>query len=319
MVSAPGLNVTPAKMFILFGYPRSGNTLLGAVLNANDHIAVPEETDFIVPVCVICKRVPDPSAGRALLAKLITSTERFEHSLAKYASYSDLEEALENCEYTAAAVINAVFQVVARNAGKLVAGDRSPNDIAYIPDMMRSGLFKSDIRVIHLVRDPRDVYLSTRRLNWIPENQLRSGFPGTWSATNAMLYDLFRNAQDRYLSVRYEDLIAEPEMQVRRITDFLGVPFQSKMLDPSTRSGLYQGVVHHVNVSREFLTSPVRAYMRELPRQLAHEIATKTAATMTIFGYDEEFTPAPAAAFDADNQNSAVASGLRLCESILES
>src|SRR5882757_8307004 len=113
-------------MFLLLGYPRSGNTLLGAVLNVNDNIVVPQETDFIVPVCVLCKRVPDSRAGRSLLADLIVNTERFDHSLGPYAPYQDLVEALDDCEYSAAGVVDAVYKVVARNAGKLIAGDRSP-------------------------------------------------------------------------------------------------------------------------------------------------------------------------------------------------
>jgi hypothetical protein len=170
------LEIVPKSMFILAGYPRSGNTLLGAVLNANDHIVVPEETDFIVPVCVICKRVPDSKAGRRLLADLIVSTERFDHSLAGYVSHQDLVDALEDCDYSAAGLIDAVYQVVAINARKLVAGDRSPNDIGYLADFARCRLFRSDIKVIHLVRDPRDVYLSTHRLKWIPQTGFERNF-----------------------------------------------------------------------------------------------------------------------------------------------
>jgi hypothetical protein len=274
-------------MFLLLGYPRSGNTLLGSVLNVNDYIVVPQETDFIVPICVLCKRVPDSKASRTLLADLIVNTERFGHSLEPYAPYRDLVEALDACEYSAAGVVNAVYDVVARNAGKLIAGDRSPNDIGYLADFARCRLFRSDIRVVHLVRDPRDVYLSTHRLKWIPEDQLRSEFPGIWSSTNTMLRHMFRDSPERYICVRYEDLIAEPERTLTRITDFLGVPFQSKMLDPSTRAGLYRDIPHHANVAREFLTSPVGAYCRELPREVANDIAERANGAMRTFGYGE--------------------------------
>jgi hypothetical protein len=128
----------------------------------NDYIVVPRETGFIVPVCVLCKRLPDSEAARKLLADLIVSTERFDHSLAPYAPYEDLVGALQNCEYSAAGVIEAAYKVVARNAGKLVACDRSPNDIGYLADFARSRFFRSGIRVVHLVRDPRDV--SSRRI-----------------------------------------------------------------------------------------------------------------------------------------------------------
>lgn len=154
--------------------------------------------------------------------------------------------------------------MVARSAGKFVAGDRSPNDIGYLADFARSRLFRSDIRVVHLVRDTRDVYLSTHRLKWIPEDKLRAEFPG--------------DTPERYICVRYEDLITRPEQTLTPITDFLGVPFQSKMLD------LYQGVRHHANVSREFLTSPMGAYRWELPPHIADDISTRADAAMRAFG-----------------------------------
>jgi hypothetical protein len=160
---------------------------------------------------VLCKRLPDSEAARRILADLIVSTERFDHSLAPYAPYEDLVEALQNCEYSAAGVIEAAYKVVARNAGKLVAGDRSPNDIGYLADFARSRLFRSGIRVVHLVRDPRDVYLSTHRLKWIPEDELHAEFPGIWASTNPMLRQMFRDAPEPYICVRYEDLITRPE------------------------------------------------------------------------------------------------------------
>ena len=274
-------------MFILLGYPRSGNTLLGAVLNANDWIVIPEETDFILPVCMICQRVPDAFAGRKLLANLIVNTERFHHSLGPYIRYPEIVRALNRCEYTASAVIIMVHELVSRNAGKLIAGNRSPNDIAYVPDIAKAGVFDSDIKIIHLVRDPRDVYVSTLRLNWIPAAQLQSELPGTWASTNLMLSRVLRHNLERYLCVRYEDLISEPERQIRRITDFLGVPFQPRMLEARTRSGLYPDQPHHANVGREFLPSRVAAFRRDLPAEIAAEIADRASEAMKFFGYEK--------------------------------
>ncbi|MEP6538162.1 MAG: sulfotransferase [Bryobacteraceae bacterium] len=276
---------TGIAVFILLGYPRSGNTLLGAVLNANDWIVIPDETDFILPVCMVCQRVPNAHPGRKILANLIANTERFDHSIGRYIRYAEIVRALSQCEYSASAVVIAIHELVSRNAGKLIAGNRSPNDIAYVPDMAKAGLFDSDIKVVHLVRDPRDVYVSTRRLNWIPPEQLQSELPGTWTATNLMLARLLRNNLEQYLCVRYEDLISDPKRQIQRITDFLGVPFQPKMLEARTRSGLYEDQPHHANVGLEFLPSRIAAFRRELSPGIADEIAERASEGMNFFGY----------------------------------
>ena len=46
-------------MFIIFGAPRSGTTLLSSSLNLNDSIVIPHETDFIVPLSFVCRSVKD--------------------------------------------------------------------------------------------------------------------------------------------------------------------------------------------------------------------------------------------------------------------
>lgn len=278
---------TQRPMFIIFGYPRSGNTLLGALLNVNDEIVVPAETDFIVPACAIFRAVPDAKTGRRLIADLIVNTERFPYSLAPYVSPQALLDEFEASEYTGAGIVQAVYRVVAKAAGKSIAGDRSPMDISYIPEMNKAGVFKSDIRVIHLVRDPRDVYLSTLKANWLPEEELRANFPRVWAGTNLNLRRLFSAHPERYIRVRYEDLIGSPETELRRVCDFLQVPFQPKMLDPATRTGIYQNDRHHVNVSRELLPSRIGVHHRELAPEVAAEIARGAREALQVFGYQE--------------------------------
>jgi len=51
-------------MFVVFGSPRSGTTLLAATLNQNDNIIIPDETDFIIPLAFLLKTVKDEEKGK---------------------------------------------------------------------------------------------------------------------------------------------------------------------------------------------------------------------------------------------------------------
>ncbi len=88
-----------------------------------------------------------------------------------------------------------------------------------------------DLRILHLVRDPRATAFSwrrRRRLDGAADDRLMSR-PPVWKAAllwlvwNTATVRLWgRSRPERYLRVRYEDFVAEPERTVRRIARFAG-------------------------------------------------------------------------------------------------
>ena len=55
----------------------------------------------------------------------------------------------------------------------------------------------------------------------------------TWLVTNQNIVDFFATVPpERWMRVRYENLVREPESCVRDICEFLSVPFAEEMLDP---------------------------------------------------------------------------------------
>ena len=102
-------------------------------------------------------------------------------------------------------------------------------------------------RVIHMMRDPRAIFVSEVRrrrtthvgglygiLRFVPP--LLTAFvliettviwaEGAWRAAR------YRRAHaGRYRMVRFEDLVRNPEQELRRLCDWLGVDFQAAMLD----------------------------------------------------------------------------------------
>ncbi|MDG4649635.1 sulfotransferase [Roseibacterium sp. SDUM158017] len=80
-----------------------------------------------------------------------------------------------------------------------------------------------DCRILHIVRDPRDVAVSVRRLGWAG-NAYFAADP--WLAAERD----FEKAQPhlspgQVLTVKYEDLVMTPEPELHRVCDFLGVAF----------------------------------------------------------------------------------------------
>ena len=86
-----------------------------------------------------------------------------------------------------------------------------------------------DARFIHLVRDGRDVALSTIAMGWA--GNMWQGIRN-WVDVETLWQRLSQKLPpDRQISVKYEALVSDPHSELRRITDFLGLDFDPAMLD----------------------------------------------------------------------------------------
>jgi len=87
----------------------------------------------------------------------------------------------------------------------------------------------SGVRVIHMVRDPRDRYEASLAL-W-PDGKGRSGgATARWRYSTRLAERNVRRYPDGYLVVRYEDLVTDTVQTLRTVCGFLGEPFHPEML-----------------------------------------------------------------------------------------
>ena len=88
-----------------------------------------------------------------------------------------------------------------------------------------------DLRVVHLIRDPRGAAFSWSSRKALTDGAERATMEQIGPAKSAMLWDvwnmaggmLFRGGSDRYLRLRYEDFVADPPGTVRRILTMVGL------------------------------------------------------------------------------------------------
>ncbi len=114
--------------------------------------------------------------------------------------------------------------------------------------MQRSGNF--DMRVIHLVRDGRAVsWSSMKHLGLGPEDAARSWLADNHGSEHARRYF----PSNRWMTLRYEDLCADPDGTLTRLHGFIGIP--------STNGyHKFRAVDHHIigNQMRLSSTSEIR-------------------------------------------------------------
>ena len=89
-------------------------------------------------------------------------------------------------------------------------------------------------KMIHMVRDPRDRFAAAKMAR-------QPGWKAGWSVArwqySARLAELNRRRfPERYLVLRYESLVQDPQKNLATICDFLGETFDPCMLKPENRS-----------------------------------------------------------------------------------
>jgi hypothetical protein len=125
--------------------------------------------------------------------------------------------------------LQQLYRAVADVSGARVVVDSSKFP-SYLTALLQSpGL---DVRVAHIVRDPRAVAYSWQRLRHDPDapggEQMPRMHPGFtalyWSAWNLATERIAGRCGLPYLRFRYEDLIADPAGTLRAIAELGGVP-----------------------------------------------------------------------------------------------
>jgi hypothetical protein len=114
----------------------------------------------------------------------------------------------------------------AERLGKTRWGDKSLHTEHYADRVLAE---LPDARIIHMVRDPRDRYASVRRRNGQDLSRVGAA-TGRWLASARAGRHNERRYPGRYLVVRYEDLVRQPEATMRRLCAAIDLDYSPHML-----------------------------------------------------------------------------------------
>ncbi|MCZ6863196.1 MAG: sulfotransferase [Alphaproteobacteria bacterium] len=110
----------------------------------------------------------------------------------------------------------ALERYILHRTGKRIWAEKTPMNIRLISKFLE---FFPTARVIHIIRDPRDVVLSLIKRGLTPDEAA-----GEWLASVAAIQP-FKNLEN-VLEIRYEDLVLDQEVVLKQISDFLEVDFK---------------------------------------------------------------------------------------------
>ena len=151
-------------------------------------------------------------------------------------------------------------------------------------------------KILHIIRDPRAVLASWKKLSSIPNNAyLNAIFNWIDSANYAQKYTVMDPSSEKYKCVKYEDIMMEPESNIRDICEFLELEFDPKMLMPDIW-GEELTKTKVVSIPRSahdgpnvvgFSTKRISNWKNSLPEQDINLVDFLCDRQMDHFGYDK--------------------------------
>ncbi len=231
----------PMEKFFIYGHARSGTTLLARLIRLHPEVHCNWQAHFFT--------------RKPLLKSLVDSAEMEEWLTRRSNRWNDGAD-LSPLVMRAAA--DYIMESDAKRAGaeKHIVGDKSPNSLNDGESVRLLHAVYPDAYLINIVRDGRDVLISQRFRNFVEESKFltkedkqivdalradqtpfttgeRSIFTEKWLRANAegWVKNLTETEQEgrrllgeRYYEFRYEDLLATPFAEMKKVWQHFNIP-----------------------------------------------------------------------------------------------
>jgi hypothetical protein len=236
----------PREKFFIFGHARSGTTLLMRLARLHPEVHCNYQAHFFT--------------RKPMLKSLVDSPEA-EEWLTRRSNRWNQGRDLSPLVLRAAA--DFIMERDAAREGKSIVGDKSPSSTIHAQVVRDAHALYPDAKIIYIVRDGRDVLISERFRNFVEESKFLTAedkriisdlktdsAPFSDGHRSIFTETSIRNIAERwaddlheidtegvklygekYISLRYEDLLSKPFAEMSRLWKFLSVKKISKTLE----------------------------------------------------------------------------------------
>jgi Sulfotransferase family len=252
----------PRPIFIVSAMG-SGSTLIRLILDSHERIGIPQETGFM-RAYQAHQFIPLKWSGRNWARRMGWSREELDEELAAF--------------------YDRIFSRYIERQGKQRWGDKTPLHTWHIDGLAR---LYPDAQFIAMLRHPGGS---------VGSNMHRFGHPFNRSVIHVDRYDreIARQATvyaDRFVIVRYEDLVLRPEPLLRELLDWLGEPWSDNVLQhhevQTARGGRL--VVEGTNrIDDPIDVSRVAKWHKRMSEPHRRTLTARLGRLSEFYGYDTE-------------------------------
>ena len=266
--------------FFIIGVQRSGTSLLRLLLNQHSILSIPEEAGFLMPY-IQKKTLEDPRPlsprERQILVRYLTQNRQYQ----KWNLEVDVLDPILTTELSLRQAIGYLYWVFAQRHNKKICGDKTPSFI-------RKSNLLLDIypgaKLIHIVRDGRDVYLSLKKIRE-PSAASIAVVSYEWKVKLAIIRRAIMKYRDRTMELRYEDLLCYPEKNLKGVCDFLGVSFEIEMLSFHQTSEKFIDHRHSELIFNPIDPSNIKKWVTSFSAHELRKFEFFSKKTLEMYGY----------------------------------
>jgi len=259
---------------------------LRSMLVAGDQIAIPPES-YVWPR-IIRKYTSLSFLGWNTISKLVISEfEAYGEFYTWKSSFSELYNKVINLpknERSLATIIDMIYCSYSEQAmgNALAWGDKTPINTIHLKKILK--IFPN-AKIIHIVRDPRDVVSSYLKAGLYENPNDASDF---WNLCIGEVQKVKKSRKFNLHEVRYEDLVVDPEKELKSISQFINITYKIEMLEFHRN---YQNLGdtihhnHHKNLSNPLNPNSIGKWKNVLEKSVIDNIQKSCNRGMEIYNY----------------------------------
>jgi hypothetical protein len=300
------------------GYPKSGTTLLLALLDHHPELLVfPEETRFFKQILPYPKRqnldyvLSQTSVKNLGLGKFRMTSGARDYSEIDFNTYTKCLEVSVGTSPDPLTLLEGVINCYGRVTGQRGTRywvEKTPLNEFYLN---KANQLWPDLKALYMIRDPRDNYCShsdlrqrrhlarkkkyadadeeTRAKHLSPPLEITE-FIAYWLDSIAQWEQFAKRNESQALLIRYRDLVQNPRQELSRICDFLGINWDDILLSPTRNGTLWTGNSMHGTQFTGISTSSLGRYKQHLDEGEIRQLEGLLDKTMRRYGWNLEYT-----------------------------
>lgn len=189
--------------------------------------------------------------------------------------------------------LRLVMEEVAQKQNAVRWADSTPTNLLYLGEIKRAF---PDAKVVHVVRDGRDVALSLDRLGWsrpFPwdkgEGLIAAGLYWSWIVSEGR--KLGQSIKPDYMEVRYEHLVNAPIETLVGVGRFIGHDLDYDRIQKSAIGSLIQPLSSFKNEVRSGDFNPVGRWRKRFPQEQLEMFENLVGILLRELGYELATSP----------------------------
>jgi len=227
--------------FFILGRPRSGTTLLRTLLDVHPNINIPLENSGLIHLHFKYRQVKQWDQRK--LEKLFVDFKNLnfiENWNLDWKAVKTIFDHESHKQLTFSEIIRIYYYHYQSEFLKeeiVCLGDKSPLNSLYVKEIFKEF---SDAKFIHLVRDYRANLASMSKHDVFSPSS--TAILMQWHKSVNQISSLALASPQRFLLIRYEDLVLYPERTYEKVCVFLDVKYIPELLDPEYRKSAVNSI-----------------------------------------------------------------------------